>query len=434
MKRKEFVKFGGGLFLIPSMQSFLKDSGKLLDISTSSKSNLNQGNLDQLGGMSLQELLDFHCKYLKEIYIPNWDRGIDWKYGGFADSLMPGQEPDFEKKSMYYQGRAVWLFSYLYNHITFDNRHLEAAIKGRDFLVKYALTDDNRWISIMSRQGKQLSEPLDHYGDIYMMQGLAELFRATKDEKDINLAIRTAYTVKDRLVSPSYQGIDAHGPAHEPGTRRLGSWQHFLYALTSLLRIKNDLSIEKIASFCVRMICDYHWLPEHRVIIELLDSQYKPFSERSRISRSVSGWHAIQASWMVMDEALRIKDYPTYRQGIEMGFSTLEKCYVHGKGITSIRNPEDRAKPEYQFNPWNSLDDVLIFCLMILENNHHPIALEYYNKCFDLYNSKPENITHKCLLHTPRRYFYSIDILNRMIENKGKISDFWSNIETGKEG
>jgi len=39
---------------------------------------------------------------------------------------------------------------------------------------------------------------------------------------------------------------------------------------------------------------------------------------------------------MVMDEALRIKDYPTYRQGIEMGYSSLEKCYVHVKGITSM--------------------------------------------------------------------------------------------------
>jgi mannose/cellobiose epimerase-like protein (N-acyl-D-glucosamine 2-epimerase family) len=425
MRRKEFFQLGGVFLLTPSILNspgiYEEKNRHFFDM----KSIKSQGYLDRLGGMSLQELLDFHHDYLKKTYIPNLERGIDWKYGGFADSLMPGQEPDFEKKSMYYQGRALWLLSFLYNHITHDKRHLEAAVTGRDFLVKHALTDDNRWISIMSRNGKRLSESVDHYGDIYMMQGLAELYRATKEEKDIILSINTAHAVMERLVSPFYMGIGAHGPGNEPGTRRLGSWQHFLGALTPLLRIYNDFSIEKIASYCVRMICDYHWLPEYSVLIEYLDSNYKPFSERSGNSRSVSGWHSIQASWMVMDEAIRINDYLTYRQGIEMGVSTLEKCYMHGKGIVTIKNPEDRVTADHDFDPWNSLDDILLFCLMVLEHSYMPDIIDYYNKCFHFYNSKPENITHKCLMHTPRRFFYSIDILNRMIKNGGVVSNIF---------
>jgi mannose/cellobiose epimerase-like protein (N-acyl-D-glucosamine 2-epimerase family) len=416
------------MLLTATLPGSLKVFGKTKDDSNDSENNAHQGTLERLGGMSLQGLLDYHHKYLNETYIPNWNRGVDWKYGGFADVLIPGQEPDFERKSMYYQGRAVWIFSYLYNNISHNERHLEAAVKGRDFLIKHALTDDFRWISSVTRKGEHLSEPLDHYGDIYMIQGLTELFKATNDEKDLKLAIQTAHSVMDRLVSPSYQHVDAHGPTLEPGTRRLASWQHFLGALTPLLMVRRDPAIERIARYCVRVIYEHHWIPEYGVLLEVLDDHFRPFTFDApnwggNSNRSVSGWHSIEACWMPMDEAVRVNHYPTFRQGMEMGFSTLEKCYVDGKGlVVMLNNPEAKSNPEGPFSPWRALDDVLVFCLMVIEHIHDPMAISYYNKCFELYNSKPENFTPQCLLHVPRRFFYSINILNRMIENGGKIS------------
>src|SRR5690606_33609240 len=146
----------------------------------------NENDLESLGGMSLEAKWELHQKYLTDIYIHNWNRGIDLKYGGFTKSLSADKKPDIENKRIYYQGRAIWMFSYLYNHVTGDKRHLEAAIRGRDFIIKSALNSDFRWSSVVSRDGsKHLSEPLDHYGDIYIVQGLAELYKATKDKEDI---------------------------------------------------------------------------------------------------------------------------------------------------------------------------------------------------------------------------------------------------------
>ena len=422
-----------GFGLTPGLEAF----GRNMQISKNPKSYEFQDTLESLGGMSLQELLDFHRRYLKEIYIPNWDRGIDWKYGGFDNSLAPGKEPNFEKKAMYYQGRGVWMFSYLYNNITHDKRHLEAAIKGRDFLVKNALVENYRWVSFLSRKGEKLSEPLDHYGDIYALQGLTELYKATKDEKDIDMAIGTAKSVMERLLSPSNLHIGAHADSLEPGTRRLPCWQHFLGALTPLLKVRRDPAIEKIARYCVRVICQDHWRPEYGVLLEMLDGQFKPYiSDASSWGefglRGISGWHSIQACWMVMNEALRVMHQPTYRQGCEMGISTLQKCYIDGKGIPggpldiSLENPEAKLNVEGKQFPWGGLDDVLVYCLISLEHSHDPVVLNYYNKCFALYNSKSENVVTTGLLHTPRRFFYSIEILERMINRGGKVSDIFS--------
>lgn len=394
--------------------------------------------LEQLGGMSLQELYDFHLKYITDVYIPNWDRGIDLQYGGFANALNPGEKPDFERKGMYFQGRAIWVFSYLYNNITHDKKHLEAAIKGRDFIIKSALNDNFQWSSFVSRDGStRLTRPLDHYGDIYIIQGLTELYKATKDEKDLDIAIKTAHSVMERLVSPSYQHVDAHTKALEPGTRRLPSWQHFLGALNPLLKVRRDPAVEMLARYCVRVICEHHWQSEYGVLLEILDDNFRPYTfDASNWGdfkpRGVSGWHSIQASWLVIHEALRVGHSPSYNKGLEMGLSTLKKTYIDGKGIpfgiegVSLEDPKDKLTAEGKSFPWGALDDVLVFCLSVLEHKHDPQVISYYNKCFALHNSKPENTVTSGLLHTPRRFFYTMEILQRIIGRKGEVSNAFS--------
>lgn len=421
----------GGALLLPALSNNLNGFGNRREHSSVAADILNGRQLDRLGGMTLRELRDYHYDYLMETYVPNWNRGIDRDYGGFANAVHPDREPDFERKGMYHQGRAVWVFSYLYNHITGDERHLEAAVRGRDFLVENALTDDNRWRSFVNRRGEPQSKPLDHYGDIYMVLGLTELYKATDDERDIELAIDTAHSIMDRLVSPSYQHIEAHVTALEPGTRRLPSWQHFLSALTPLLKVRRDPAIEQIALYCVRVMCEHHWQPDSGVLLEVLDDHFRPYTfdvsawgEVDRSHATISGWHSIQACWMIMDESLRVENPPTYRQGVEMGMSTLEKMYLDGKGLAGLDNPGSKPEPEGSF-AWGALDDMLVYCLMAIEHSHNPQAIDYYNRCLALHNSHPEKFVIQGLLHHPRRFFYSIEILDRMIDRDGRISGFF---------
>lgn len=435
MKRKEFMKLGAGVFAVPAMTDFR--GGPANRITFPSAGPVLGGRLDKLGGMTLEELRRFHDQWLRERYIPHWERGVDRQEGGFADLFRPGEEPVFDEKRMYYQARAVWVFASLYNRFTRDDRHLRAAVAGRDFLRRNALTGDDRWISRMNRSGTPLSEPLDHYGDIYMILALAELYKATGEESDLELAKRTARTVMQRLLSPSYQHVEAHVTALQPGTKRLPSWQHFLSALTPLLRVHREPEIERMALYCVRVLCERHWLADYQVLVELLDDHFRPFTfdgskwgDGGASHGTVSGWHSIQACWMVMDEAFRVGDRPVWGRGVGMGYATLEKMYLEGRGLTSLRNPGARPDPHGSF-AWGALDDLLVFCLMVLEHNHDPRAVRYYDSCFELYNSRPELYRIYDLLHHPRRLFYSIEILDRMIARNGAVSGFLTEAEEG---
>jgi mannose/cellobiose epimerase-like protein (N-acyl-D-glucosamine 2-epimerase family) len=321
------------------------------------------------------------------------------------------------------------VFSYIYNHFEHHQRHLEAARMARNFLVKNCRDAKGYWISKFTRDGKMIQASYNIYGDIYMVLGLGEYYKATGDKESLALAIESAYGVMERIVSPSYQHLYAHGQSHEPGTKRLGTWQHFLSALTPLLRYTQDEGVENIARMCVRNILERHWHPELGVAFEHLDDRFEPFKpDPLQSHRAISGWHSIQAAWMSMDEALRLGHTRMFLNALEMGRMTMEKCWVDGKqcsGLVSLDNPEERAKEPANINgiATGALDDALVFCLLAIEHTGEAWAMKWYDKVLTA-GYKINLWRRRCLLHHPRRLFLSIEILDHMIARGGKVSDF----------
>ena len=390
------------------------------------------GPPSRLAGQSLAELREFHRRELFNEYIALWDKsGIDWQYGGFfPEANVAGDPTKDTSKEMYYQGRGLWVFSYIYNHFERHERHLKAARLAREFLVSHCRDSKGYWISHFTRDGKPLQPSTNIYGDIYMVLGLAEYYRAAGGAENLDLAVETAYGVMERVVSPAYQHLAGHGSSHEPGTKRLGTWQHFLNSLTPLLVLRNDEGVANIARMCVRNIMERHWRPEYGVMLEHLDDRFEPFrADPQQNHRLVSGWHSIQAAWMSMDEALRRGHRPMFREALEMGRQTMEKCWVEGKrfsGLVDRSSPEQAPvePPKLAGIASGALDDALVFCLMAIEHTDEAWAYNWYDKVFAAGYRYPEHWRRRCLLHHPRRLFLSIQILDRIIARGGRPSDF----------
>ncbi len=388
--------------------------------------------ITELAGMSLTENRDFHLRDFHEGYLPYWDGTIrvDSKYGGFMPYLNNDGAHVRTTKEMYYQGRGVWVFSYIYNHLVKEQRFLDVADKAIKFCIKHCLMDNNYWISEVSREGKQLSPSNNIYGDMYIAMGLGEFYKATGDEKMKQLAIDSVHAVNERVVSAEYQHLGGHGAGHEPGTKRLGTWQHFLGALTPLAMQTGDFGVEMIARMCVRNILERHWQPDLGIAYERLDDQFQPFRVDSlHNNRAISGWHSIQAAWMVMAESLRTGHKANFMQAMEMGRITLEKTwYDDGEeaGISSISNPEAKPSPPSKggYLPWHAIDDGMLFALLAIEHANAPWAHAWYDKMFRYAYSKPERMMREGLLHHPRRLFYAPEIIDHMVKRDGRISDF----------
>ena len=276
--------------------------------------------VDKIGKWTLHELRDFHQKELDEEYVALWDKnGIDWEYGAFIPYWDEQGNFTTDIKEMYYMGRGIWVFSYLYNHFGKKESHLKAAKMAIDFIYRYCRDENGYWVSKVTREGKLVQGSFNIYGDMYVALGLGEYYKATGDEKARDTAIETAYGVNERIVSLDYMHLAGHGRGNDPGTKRLGTWQHFLSVLTPLARFTEDYGIDMIARMCVRNILERHYHPELSVAFEYLDDMFRPFSPNSVSNRRhISGWHSIQAAWMCMDEALRLGQTATFVKAMEM--------------------------------------------------------------------------------------------------------------------
>ena len=122
--------------------------------------------------MSLAELRQRLYDQLFQVLLPFWDKhGIDHEYGGLMCSLDYDGTLLDTGKNLWFLGRAIWVYCFLYNHFGNDPKYLEVAKRTKEFAFKYARQEDGWWAEGLSREGKIL-RPFS--GDTEGMYHLAE--------------------------------------------------------------------------------------------------------------------------------------------------------------------------------------------------------------------------------------------------------------------
>lgn len=392
--------------------AFQIDDLTKIDLLSGYKENVST---DGIGFLEFEVLLDYHRNQLDKYYLPYWSDGrIDFEFGGFIPEFDPNAPRRTRyTKETYTQGRGLWLFAYLYNHYSGESTHLRAASKAKDFLLSYMLRDDGMFFEEASRSGEILHEYPNIYGDIYIFMGLAEYYRATGDTDAREQAIRTALTVFDRAKSPDYlHAYQNHGRAgaregrsEEYGIQRLGTWQHFLGALTKTLEIIPDERLHDSATFAVDRVLRFHYDPEHRVGWENLPFDGTPPDE-FRYTGIVSNFHTIQAAWMAMAEAVRRGDQRMFVEAMEMGRTYVPYVYERSRmGVGGFT------------------DELLLFLAIAYEHTLLDEFADWFAKTWELV-AEHSDWNRRDLLHHPRRLLFMIELLERMQERNGRVSGF----------
>jgi mannose/cellobiose epimerase-like protein (N-acyl-D-glucosamine 2-epimerase family) len=134
--------------------------------------------------MSLAELRQRLYDQLFQVLLPFWDtHGIDHEYGGLMCSLDYDGTLLDTGKNLWFLGRAIWVYSFLYNHFGKNSQFLEVATRTKEFVFKYARQQDGWWAEGLSREGKVL-RPFsgDTEGMYHLAEGLQEYAAASGDE------------------------------------------------------------------------------------------------------------------------------------------------------------------------------------------------------------------------------------------------------------
>lgn len=78
--------------------------------------------------LDLVSIRDRYRKDLFEDFLPFHERFVvDREYGGFLCSVRPNGERVSDEKPIWYQGRGLWVYSFLYNNLAREQKYLEIA-------------------------------------------------------------------------------------------------------------------------------------------------------------------------------------------------------------------------------------------------------------------------------------------------------------------
>ena len=324
-------------------------------------------------------LADLRRRYRDELFerfLPFWDRhGIDHEHGGFFHHLDYDGTLLGTDKFHWFQGRGLWVWSFLYNHFGRDPRHLEVAAKAKDFL---------------------LGALQSYHGDVYAMyfaaEGLQEYAFAAGDDQALATALG--------LVRKLFAHIDR--PAYGP--RPQGLWMVNLRIATQMLRRWNEPDVAAIADRALEAIIDKHYNPEVGLNTELLNFDFtRPAGEENKCQLG----HSVETLWMAMDEADRRADPALWRTCAQRIRHHLDVGWDHVYGGLAqwvnvdrpgYRWPEEnpvgtsfrfQGAGEYNYmkSLW-ALNEALIGTLLIYERTGAEWAARYFSLAQEMIDRK----------------------------------------------
>lgn len=409
---------------------------------------------EKIAGMPLTDLLNDYRDRLTNRYLPFWDKGgYDSELGGFMCELYEDGSVQKDEKFIWYQGRAVWVYSFLYNNFGNDAKHLEIARKTRDFMVKYMHAGGGIWVESVNRFGKPVQSTGqgtsgDIYGAMFAAAGLMEYYKAAGNEEDLDLAKTSVWTSMKRYNDPGYTGV-RHSGAEKTGLRAQGHSFMIVWPLTQLLSHIDDPLLEELVREHTGHIINDFWNPDYRIVNEIL---YHDYSRIPQASGHMAQGHSIEALWMVLYEAIRIKDKSLFDTAKIRIRHLIELCwdYIYdGWGSASYHMDSadtHPAGPDYSMKIMWAHTEVLIACLTVFEYTGETWAKEWYERAreyvlrtmttdfgiwrqaVDRYGKDVKrpgiSIYRRGNFHQPRCLMMNMLSLERMIAGGGNLTPF----------
>lgn len=344
-----------------------------------------------LAGLTLEELAGDYRDRLFKQYLPFWDKGgYDSQLGGFMCELHDDGTVADDTKHIWYQGRGIWVYSYLYNRIRKEASYREIACKSAEFLKKNFYLGEGNWRSGVSREGQPVADvkgqgsDKDIYGALFSAAGLIEFYKVNGDPEDLKIAIDSIKASVRRYENPEYEGVSA-GASSAKGLRTQGHSFMFVWVLSDLLSFHDDAALSALQREHVQHLTQHFWNPDFGIVNEHLRHDYSRLPGQEGVM--LASGHSLEALWMVMHEAKRVGDKQLFatckeriRRLIEMTWD-----YVFG-GMCSedyhvFETDGKRPGPNLDLKVMWAHTEMLIATLSVFEHTGETWAREWYERC-----------------------------------------------------
>lgn len=257
---------------------------------------------------SLTRLLELYRQTLLHDVVPFWiEHGLD-PAGGINTCVTDDGAIVSRDRWCWSQWRAVWVFSRLYNQLEPRPEWLDAARQIFAFVARAGTVERGHWPLLLDEHGRVKRGYESIYVDGFAIYGLVELWRATRDERLLQLAMRT-FAASDSAIRDS-----APPPAWPypipPGRMAHGVSMLFSLVYHELAEAAPDRAVRESALWHHRQVMQRFLHPARSLVREWLDARDEPLPPPE--GTVVVPGHAIESMWMQMHVA-REDDQVTQR-------------------------------------------------------------------------------------------------------------------------
>lgn len=260
--------------------------------------------------------------------IPFWlDHSVDPEGGYFTCLDRDGRVFDTDK-FIWLQGRAVWMLSTLYRLERKEEKWLDYALHGADFLEKYGRAEDNTWYFSLDRAGNPLVQPYNIFSDCFATQAFGSLYQATGIERYADIARETFQSIMDRRDNPKRSWNKTIGT-----TRPLKNFALPMILCNLSLEIEPLLehaTVDNLIATCIDEVMEQFYHTESGLILENVSptGQFIDCFE----GRLLNPGHAIEAMWFIMDLGVRRQDAALIEKAKDRTLFMLEQAWdpIHG--------------------------------------------------------------------------------------------------------
>lgn len=387
MKRRMFIATAAATAVSAAGTPCYSRETKGLSETKASSSSASFAN-----GLTPQKLLDDYRYWMFDDFLPFMDGYVvDHELGGFMCAVDRDGTPVNSGKSAWFEGRGIWTYSFLFNKLSRDPKHLNIARKSVDFILKINSDVHKPWPEAFTKDGSPREGAPDIYGNLFIANGLQEYAKAKGNErfwdmaKEIMMSRIRYYDSPDYDYSVAYSVPLGESPPPIKAPRVLGHWMVLLNLATQMLEYNSDPNVEAVAERCVDAIMNHHLNPDFNLMNEVLNHDMSRNADYARFSYT---GHAIETLWMVLYEAVRRKDRALFNRAADLFKRHVEVAWddVYGGAFRALFNVD---KNEWALDKVTWLqEEILIGTMFMIEHTGNECAGEWFAKTWKYANEK----------------------------------------------
>lgn len=261
--------------------------------------------------------------------IPFWvNHSIDTTNGGYLTSIdTTGQVFDTDK-FVWLQARQVWTFAMIYDELSPNQKWLEIAKDGAEFLLKHGRSPEGKWYFALDQIGQPLVADYNIFSDCFATMAFTRLYKITQETKYQKVALSTFKNILLRRDNPKGKYNKAIFK-----NRSLSNFSLPMILCNLCLELEDLIDPSEkdaIIADCLQLVMKDHYNEELGLIMENID--LKNGFSNTYDGRLINPGHGIEAMWFVIEIAEKNNDQELIAQCLSIIHKTLSFSWdeTHG--------------------------------------------------------------------------------------------------------